>query len=48
MDIGAVDVEPLQFHCSSNVVVPEDMVGDSMTVGTVLEGNAEGIFSGED
>ena len=37
VDIGAVDVEPLQFHCSSNVVVPENMVGDSMTVGTVLD-----------
>ena len=37
VDIGAVDVEPLQFHCSSNVVVPGDMVGDSMTVGTVLD-----------
>ena len=36
VDIGTVDVEPLQFHCSSNVVVPGDMVGDSMTVGTVL------------
>ena len=37
VDIGAVDVEPLQFHCSSNVDVPGDMVGDSMTVGTVLD-----------
>ena len=37
VDIGAVDVEPLQFHCSSNAVVPGDMVGDSMTVGTVLD-----------
>ena len=37
VDIGAVDVEPLQFHCSPNVVVPRDMVGDSMTVGTVLD-----------
>ena len=37
VDIGAVDVEPLQFHCSSNVVVPGDMVGDSLTVGTVLD-----------
>ena len=37
VDIGAVDFEPLQFHCSSNVVVPGDMVGDSMTVGTVLD-----------
>ena len=30
-DIGAVDIEPLQFHCPSKVVVPGDMVGDSMT-----------------
>ena len=37
VDIGAVGVEPLQFHCSSNVLVPGDMVGDSMTVGTVLD-----------
>ena len=37
MDIGAVDVEPLQFHCSSNVVVPGDMVVDSMTLGIVLD-----------
>ena len=37
VDIGAVDVEPLQFHCSSKVVVPGDTVGDSMTVGTVLD-----------
>ena len=37
VDIGAVDVEPLQFHCSSNFVVPGDMAGDSMTVGTVLD-----------
>ena len=37
VDIGVVDVEPLQFHCSSNVVVPGDMVSDSMTVGTVLD-----------
>ena len=42
VDIGTVDVEPLQFHCSSNVVVPGDMVGDSMTVGTVLD-SASGI-----
>ena len=35
MDIGAVDIEPLRFHWSSNVVVPGDVVGDSMTVGTV-------------
>ena len=35
VDIGAVDVEPLQLHCSSNVVVPGDMVGDSIMVGTV-------------
>ena len=34
--IGVVDAEPLRFHCSSNVVVPGDIVGDSMTVGTVL------------
>ena len=37
VDIGAVDVEPLQFHCPPNVDVPGDMVGDSMTVGTVLD-----------
>ena len=37
VDIGAVDVEPLQFHCSSKVVVPGDTVGDAMTVGTVLD-----------
>ena len=37
VDIGAIDVEPLQFHCSSNVAVPGDMVGDSMTVGTLLD-----------
>ena len=36
VDIGAVKVEPLQFHYSSNVVLPGDMVCDSMTVGTVL------------
>ena len=43
VDIGAVDVEPVQFHCSSNVVVPGDMVGDSMTVGTVLD-SGSGMF----
>ena len=37
VDIGAVDVEPLQFHCSSKVVVPGDTVGDSMTVDPVLD-----------
>ena len=38
VDIGTVDVEPLQFHSSSKVVVPgDDMVGDSMTVGPVLD-----------
>ena len=37
LDIGVVDVEPLQFHCSSNVVVPGDMVGGAMKVGTVLD-----------
>ena len=37
VDIGAVDVEPLQFLCSSNAVVPGDMVGYSMTVSTVLD-----------
>ena len=37
VNTGAVDVEPLQFHCSSNVVVSGDMVGDSMTVGTVFD-----------
>ena len=37
VDIRAVGFEPLQFHCSSNVVVPGDMVGGSMTVGTVLD-----------
>ena len=35
--IGAVDVESFQFHCPSNVAVPGDMVGDSMTIGTVLD-----------
>ena len=37
VDIGAVDVEPLQCHCSLKVVVPGDTVGDSTTVGTVLD-----------
>ena len=37
VDIGAVDVEPLQFHFSQKVVVPGDTVGDSTTVGTVLD-----------
>ena len=37
VDVGAVDVEPLQFHCSSSIVVPGDMVGESMTIGTVLD-----------
>ena len=37
VDIGAVDVKPLQLHCSSNVVVPGDMIGDSIMVGTVLD-----------
>ena len=37
VDIEAVDVEPRQFHCPSKVVVPGDTVGDSMTVGTVLD-----------
>ena len=37
VDIGAVDVESLQFRCSSNVVVPGDIIDDSMTVGTVLD-----------
>ena len=38
VDIRAVDVEPLQLHCSSkNVVVPGDMLGESMTAGTVLD-----------
>ena len=37
VDIGAVDVNPLQFRCSSNVVVPGYMVDDSTTVGTVLD-----------
>ena len=36
VNIGAVDIEPLRFLWSPNVVVPGDMVGDSMTVGTVL------------
>ena len=27
VDIGIVDVKPLHFHCSSNVVVPRGMVG---------------------
>ena len=36
VDIGTVDVEPLQFYCSSNVVLPGGMVGDFMTVGTVF------------
>ena len=44
VDIGAVDVEPLQLHCSSKVVMPGDMVGDSMTVGTVLD-SGSGITS---
>ena len=43
VDIGAVDVEPLQFHCASKVVVPGDTVGDSMTVGTVLDSSGSGI-----
>ena len=30
VDIGAVTVELLQFHYSSKVFVPGDMVGDSM------------------
>ena len=37
MDSGAVEVEPLQFQCSLKVVVPGDVVGDSMTVGTVFD-----------
>ena len=37
VDIGAVDIEPLQFHCSSKVTVPGDTVGDSTTVDTVLD-----------
>ena len=36
VNIGAVDIETLRFLWSPNVVVPGDMVGDSMTVGTVL------------
>ena len=36
-DIGAVDVELFQFHCQSNVPVPGDMAGDSMTIGIVLD-----------
>ena len=36
VDIGAVDVEPLQCHCSSRIVVPGDMASDSITVGTVF------------
>ena len=36
VDIGAVDVEPFQFYCSSKVVMAGDMVGDAMTVGAVL------------
>ena len=37
VDIGAVDAEPLQFHCSSKVVIPRNIVGDSMTVDPVLD-----------
>ena len=37
VDIGPIGVEPLQFHCSSKVVMTGDMVGDSMTIGTVLD-----------
>ena len=37
VDIGAVDVEPIQFHCSSKVLIPRNIVGDSMTVGPVLD-----------
>ena len=36
-DIEAVVVEPLQCHCSSNVVVSGDTVSDSMAVDTVLD-----------
>ena len=36
VDVEAVDVEPLQFNRTSKIVVPRDMVGDSMTIGTVL------------
>ena len=39
--LRAVDVEPLQFHFSSKVVVPGDMVGDSMTAGTVLDSGSD-------
>ena len=37
VDIGVVDVESFHFSCSSKVVVPGGMVGDSMTVGAVLD-----------
>ena len=42
VDIGAVDIELLQFEYSSKVVVLGNMVGDSMTVGIVL-GSYSGI-----
>ena len=44
VDIRAVDVEPLQSHCSSKVVVPREMVGDSMTVGTVLDSRLDRVL----
>ena len=37
VDIGTVNVEPLQFHCLEKAVVPGGMVGDLMSVGTVLD-----------
>ena len=36
VNIWLVEVEPLQFHCSSKVVAPGEMVGGSMTVDTRL------------
>ena len=33
----SIDVDPLQFHCSSKVVVPGDMIGDSTMVSIVLD-----------
>ena len=36
VDMIMVDVEPLQVHRSLGVVVPGGMMGDVMTVGTVV------------
>ena len=35
--LAAVDVDPLQFHCSVDVVIPGGVVGNVMTAGTVLD-----------